>query len=489
MVRRSHELDPTRLCTAATTSPFDNSVSRALDVEGFNYSLKDIDAYRKAYPHKPLIGTETASTVSTRGIYSTDKLRNWVSAYDVNHTDWSEVAQEWWQFYAEREWLAGGFAWTGFDYRGEPTPYGWPSVSSQFGIVDTCGFPKDNFFYYKAWWGSDPVLHLLPHWNWEKREGEVISVWAHSNLDEIELFLNGVSLGRKKVPLRGHVEWQVKYEPGVLEARGLKNGAVVLTDRRETTGEPESLRITSDRMEIDADGQDVAVLRIEALDSAGKPVPTADTTVTFHVSGEGTLIGVGNGDPNCQESDQGPKRSLFNGLAQAIVQSTRRSGTIVVEASTEEFGKKLKSARLEVKSQNVTPPPSSSRLSITSSRNVLLAIIASLVTFLSWPHSLAQQPSLAMPWMDKALSPDKRADLVVAQMILEERLAMEPVHRPELSRRSHSCAQWHFGRCIPSVAQRLSAGRGPNQIGSLSMITPQLCTLSGTRPSQSLTDS
>jgi beta-galactosidase len=424
MVRRSHELDPTRLCTAATTSPFDNSVSRALDVEGFNYSLKDIDAYRKAYPHKPLIGTETASTVSTRGIYSTDKLRNWVSAYDVNHTDWSEVAEEWWKFYTEREWLAGGFAWTGFDYRGEPTPYGWPSISSQFGIVDTCGFPKDNFFYYKAWWGNDPVLHLLPHWNWEGREGEEISVWAHSNLDEVELFLNGVSLGRQKVPLRGHVEWKVKYEPGVLEARGLKNGAVVLTDRRETTGKPESLRIVSDRMEIDANGQDVAMLRVEALDSAGRPVPTADTMVTFKVGGEGTLIGVGNGDPNCLESDRGPKRSLFSGLAQGIVQSTRRSGTIVVEVSTEEFGGKLKPARLEIKSRNVVPPPGISRLIPRRSRNLLSAIVVSLVIVLAWAPTLAQKKPAAMPWMDKTLSPDKRAELVVTQMTLDEKLQM-----------------------------------------------------------------
>jgi beta-galactosidase len=196
-----------------------------------------------------------------------------VSSYDLNHTDWSELAEQWWKFYAQREWLAGGFAWTGFDYRGEPTPYGWPSVNSQFGIVDTCGFPKDNYFYYKAWWGAVPVLHLLPHWNWEQRKGELISVWAHSNLEEVELFLNGITQGKQKVPLLGHVEWSVKYEPGVLEVRGTRAGTVVLTDRRETTGSPTELRITSDRMEIDADGQDIAVLRVEALDSSDRPVP------------------------------------------------------------------------------------------------------------------------------------------------------------------------------------------------------------------------
>jgi beta-galactosidase len=354
MVKRTHELDPTRLCTAATTAPFANSVAKSLDVEGFNYTLKDIDAYHAAHPKQPAIGTETASTVSTRGVYSTDKLRNWVSAYDVNHTQWSEIAEEWWQFYAARPWLPGGFAWTGFDYRGEPTPYGWPSINSQFGIVDICGFPKDNYFYYKAWWGADPVLHLFPHWNWEERMGEIVPVWVHSNLDEVELFLNGKSLGSKKVLPLGHLEWQVKYEPGAIEARGSKDGKVVLTERRETTGKAASIKLTADRMEIDADGEDVAMLRVEVLDDAGRSVPTADNQISFKVSGEGVLIGVGNGDPNCQESDKQPKRSLFNGLAQAIVQATKTPGTIVVEAYTEDWpGPKLPSRTLRIATKAV----------------------------------------------------------------------------------------------------------------------------------------
>src|SRR5581483_128114 len=189
MVQRTHELDPTRLCTAAVNGSYNSHFPDALDVMGFNYSLKVIDDWHKAHPGKPCVGSETASTVSTRGIYSTDKLRNWVSAYDLNFPPWAEKAEEWWKFYGTRDWLAGGFAWTGFDYRGEPTPYGWPSINSEFGIVDMCGFPKDNFYYYKAWWGNDPVLHLFPHWNWEERIGEPISVWVHSNLDEVELFL------------------------------------------------------------------------------------------------------------------------------------------------------------------------------------------------------------------------------------------------------------------------------------------------------------
>jgi beta-galactosidase len=332
MIARSHELDPTRLCTAAVNASFNTAFPEQLDVMGFNYNLKVHDDWHKKHPKTPSVGSETASTVSTRGIYSTDKLRNWVSAYDLNHTDWSQLTEEWWKFYAAREWLSGGFAWTGFDYRGEPTPYGWPSINSQFGIVDMCGFPKDNFYYYKSWWGSEPVLHLFPHWNWDQRDGEPISVWVHSNLDSVELFLNGKSQGSQKVEPLTHLEWKVKYEPGVLEARGTKDGKVVLTERRETTGDPVAIRLTADRTEINADGDDVSVFTVEVLDKEGRAIPTAHNKISFRVSGEGTLIGVGNGDPNCQESDKEPERSLFNGLAQVIVQSTRTPGTITVEA-------------------------------------------------------------------------------------------------------------------------------------------------------------
>ena len=337
MIARTHELDPTRLCTSAVNGTFGSTFPDALDVMGFNYNLSAPDEWHKAHPKKPSVGSETASTVSTRGIYSTDKLRNWVSAYDANHPPWAELAEEWWKFYAAREWLSGGFAWTGFDYRGEPTPYGWPSINSQFGIADMCGFPKDNFYYYKAWWGSEPVLHLFPHWNWEQRDGEPISVWVHSNLDSVELFLNGKSYGSQRVLPQTHLEWQVKYEPGVLEARGTKDGKVVLVEKRETTGKPASIRLTPDRSEINADGEDVAILRVEVLDKEGRTVPTADTMIQFKVSGEGALIGVGNGDPNCQESDKAPKRSLFNGLAQVMVQASKIPGTITVEAYTEDW--------------------------------------------------------------------------------------------------------------------------------------------------------
>ncbi len=333
MVRRCHELDPTRVVSAAVNANNEKGVSDALDIIGFNYNLKYPDAFHKEHPTRPIYGSETASTISTRGVYQTDPLRNTLSAYDVNHTSWSELAEDWWPFYAAREWEAGGFAWTGFDYRGEPTPYGWPTINCNFGIVDMCGFPKDNFFYYKAWWSKEPLLHLFPHWNWEGREGEEIPVWVHSNLDEVELLLNGKSLGRQKVERYQHVEWKVRYEAGAIEAHGWKDGKLVLTEKRETAGEPASIRLTADRTAIDADGEDLAMLTVEALDAQGRAVPTADVLVNFAVSGEGALIGVGNGDPNCHESDKEPRRSLFNGLAQVILQSSKTAGEIHVTAT------------------------------------------------------------------------------------------------------------------------------------------------------------
>jgi len=358
MVRRCHELDPTRVVSAAVNGNNEQGVSDALDVIGFNYNLKFPDDYHKKNPTRPIYGSETASAFATRGVYSTDPLRNTVSAYDVNPAGWGETAEEWWKFYGTREWAAGGFMWTGLDYRGEPTPYGWPSINSQFGVIDLCGFPKDTAFYYKAWWGKEPVLHLFPHWNFEGREGETIPVWVFSNLDEVELLVNGKSLGSQKVPHLGHVEWKVKYEAGAIEARGTRGGAVVLTEKRETTGAPVAIRLTADRSEINADGEDVAILKVEAVDKDGRPVPTASNLVGFKVAGNGALIGVGNGDPNCQESDKEPRRSLFSGLAQLIVQSTKEPGEIQIEATKEGWdGPELTPAKLAIVTKTVEPRP------------------------------------------------------------------------------------------------------------------------------------
>jgi beta-galactosidase len=357
MQEHAHRLDPTRACTAAVLGPpSEQSFAPLLDVMGFNHNLlpgvrSDPDKYHKDHPLQPLIGTETASTVATRGIYTTDKLRNWVSAYDAN--EGSERADEYLSFFAARPWLSGGFIWTGFDYRGEPTPYSWPSISSQFGIVDTCGFPKDNYYYYKAWWGKDPVLHLFPHWNWPGKEGEEILVWVHSNVDSVELFCNGQSLGSKKVQPLHHLEWRVKYAPGILEARGMKEGKTVLTAMRETTGDPVKILLTADRTEIAADGEDLAIVRVESVDRDGRLVAVANNLIKFKVSGEGFLIGVGNGDPNCQESDKGSQRSLFNGLAQVILQSTKKPGSLTIDATSEG----LEATTLSIETKDVRMRP------------------------------------------------------------------------------------------------------------------------------------
>ena len=171
---------------------------------GLNYGgahvgrTRNISDFREKFPTKPAVGSETASTVSTRGVYENDPLRGYVSAYDLNFPSWASTAETWWSFYDENAWLAGGFCWTGFDYRGEPTPYGVPCISSHFGVMDMCGFAKDNFHYYRVWWGNEPAMHLFPHWNWEGKEGQEISVWCYANCESVELFLNGASVGRRR---------------------------------------------------------------------------------------------------------------------------------------------------------------------------------------------------------------------------------------------------------------------------------------------------
>ena len=344
MKRLVRRLDPTRLVTEAMNWGWGLGLSAVVDVQGFNYAGGDketlaghIDDYHRKYPKQPTLGTETASTVSTRGIYENDKERGYVSAYDVNYPPWASTAESWWRVYDQRPFLAGGFAWTGFDYRGEPTPYGWPCISSHFGIMDTCGFPKDNFFYYQAWWGLKPVLHLFPHWNWNGKEGQEIDVWCHTNLDSVELFLNGTSLGSKRVERNSHVEWKVKYASGTLEARGSKGRQVILTDKRETTGAPAKLVLHPDRQRLSGDGEDVSVIALEVADAQGRVVPVASNPVTFRVAGPGRLIGVGNGDPSCHEPDKPPSpneatRSAFNGLCMALVQALKEPGEIRVEA-------------------------------------------------------------------------------------------------------------------------------------------------------------
>jgi beta-galactosidase len=207
--------------------------------------------------------------------------------------------------------------------------------------MDMCGFPKDNFYYYQAWWGSKPVLHLFPHWNWPGKEGQDVEVWVHSNLDRVELFLNGQSQGAQDVGKNTHLMWKVKYAPGIIEAKGLsavRSGDLrinqTLVDKWETAGAAARIVLRPDRSRIFADGEDVSMVTVEIVDAQGRRVPTAGNEVTFQVAGKGKLLGVGNGDPSCHEPDKAGKRSAFNGLAMAIVQALKEAGEIRVTASS-----------------------------------------------------------------------------------------------------------------------------------------------------------
>lgn len=355
MKHLQRKLDPSRVCTTAMNNGWGGvGVSTVVDVQGFNYRLSQIDAYHREHPQQPSIGTETASTLATRGIYANEPARGYMSAYDTEKPAWGNTAEEWWSFYADRDWLAGGFAWTGFDYRGETTPYKWPCISSHFGILDTCGFAKDTAYYYKAWWGSEPVLHLLPHWNWQGKEGQEIEVWAYCNQDTVELFLNGTSLGSQPVKKNSHLMWKVKYAPGVLEARASRGGKVVLTEKRETAGPAAKILAAADRTSIVADGRDVAVINVSIVDAQGRPVPTADNKISFALSGPAAVIGVGNGDPSCHEPDHATERSAFNGLCMAIVQARRgESGNLSITVSSPG----LQPANVAVRAVAATLPP------------------------------------------------------------------------------------------------------------------------------------
>ncbi len=305
MQKQVKRLDPTRPVTYA--APVGNDfagINSIIEVRGWNYHPgPDMDAYHREHPEQPNIGTEQGSTIGTRGIYADDPRRGFVSSYGDDAPRWAQTAETWWSYFDARPWLSGGFVWTGFDYRGEPTPYGWPCISSQFGILDTCGFPKGNYWYYKSWWTRRPVLHLLPHWNWPGREGREIDVRALSNCDQVELFLNGRSLGRRSMPRDAELAWMVRYVPGTLSALGYRGGRVVAATKVETTGAPAEVELIPDRAVIDADGQDVAVVTVAVADDRGRVVPVAANTVAFDLSGPGRILGVGNGDPSCHEPD------------------------------------------------------------------------------------------------------------------------------------------------------------------------------------------
>jgi beta-galactosidase len=335
MVAKAHELDPTRTCTyAADMANVYHGVNEIIPVRGFNYREYAVDSYHMAHPLQPIIGTEMGSTVTTRGQYAVDTVHGYIPDQDITAPWWASKAETWWKLCAAQPWWMGGFIWTGFDYRGEPTPYEWPDINSNFGMMDMCGFPKNIYYYYQSWWTDKDVLHLSANWN-NKKTGEPVDVWVNSNADNVELFLNGKSLGKKDMPRNSHLQWTVSYAPGTLSAVAYKKGRKLQT-KLETTGAPYEVVVAPSKTTMIADGQDASVMDITVIDKEGREIPDANNLLKFTVSGPGRIIGVGNGDPGSHEADQCDtgkwQRHLFNGKCQVIVQSTEAGGEIKFDA-------------------------------------------------------------------------------------------------------------------------------------------------------------
>ncbi len=297
----AQRLDSSRAFTAAISGGWDNGTGMVTQVMGYNYIVQgDIDEHHKKFPWQAGIGTEESNTGGTRGIYVADDSKAHMAAR-TRENGGTEVG---WKFYSARPFLSGLFYWTGFDYRGEMNPYDWPAISSQYGILDLCGFPKDIFYYLKSWWGKDPVLHIVPDWNWKGNEGQETKVTVYSNCEEVELLLNNKSLGKKEIPQNGHLEWMVNYQPGVLAARGYKANKTILESRIESYGDAAAIQLIPDRNGIKADGEDVSVITIAVTDRNGLIVPNDSNKISFSVDGPGKIIGVGNGDPSSHEADR-----------------------------------------------------------------------------------------------------------------------------------------------------------------------------------------
>lgn len=334
-----HRLDSTRLMTVASSSG--PTVLVPADVAGYNYILQNpVDEHRANYPKRCAVGTEETSGCGTRNIYFDEVEKGWMAALNrkPNGSDsLLNCIERGWKFYDERPWLGGLFYWTGFDYRGEPNPLKFPATGSQFGILDYCGFPKDEAYYLKAWWTDEPVLHILPHWNLKGHEGDSIDVWVYSNCEEVELLVNGKNLGKQPMPKNGHLAWKAIYQPGKVKAVGYRNGRRCMTQEIETTGEGQQIRVTVDRLEIRADKKDVAVACVEILDKKGRVVPTACKSLNLEVAGPVRILGVGNGNPAFQEKERPEEAEArifsvdtFNGLAQVLLQSTGEAGEAIL---------------------------------------------------------------------------------------------------------------------------------------------------------------
>jgi beta-galactosidase len=338
LIAKQKEVDPTRTCTyAADVANVFTGVNEVIPVRSFNYRHFAVADYHKDHPTQPILGTEMGSTVTTRGIYEKDSIRAYVPDQDITAPWWASTAEAWWTLAADNDFWLGGFVWTGLDYRGEPTPYQWPNINSHFGIMDMCGFPKNIYYYYKSWWTLDDVLHISPHWNWKGKEGTPIDVWVNSNADNVELFLNGKSLGKKQMPKNKHLQWMVNYESGKLEAIAYRNNKKITTSV-ETTTEPLKIELKPSVTKITANGKDAVVVNVSVLDKEGRLVPDANNLIEFSLDGGAQIIGVGNGNPSSHEPDKCVpskwQRTLFNGHCQIILQAGKTASTIQLKASS-----------------------------------------------------------------------------------------------------------------------------------------------------------
>lgn len=323
-----------------------------LDIIGFNYHQDEYLGVPKLFPGMPFISTESVSALATRGYYDmpSDSIRRWpirwdipfttgnpdntCSAYDNVSAPWGSTNIETWRVVKKHDFMAGQFIWTGFDYLGEPTPYGWPSRSSYFGIIDLAGFPKDVYYLYQSEWTKKEVLHLFPHWNW--KEGQLIDMVTYTNCDEVELFINGKSKGIKKKGAEDYLlMWRVNFESGSVKAVGKRAGKVILEKEIFTAGSPYQIKLESDRNTINADGDDLSFITVTILDEKGNVVPNANNNVKFSVKGEGKIAGVDNGLQTSMESFQANNRNAFNGKCLVVVQSTEKAGKIELTASSE----------------------------------------------------------------------------------------------------------------------------------------------------------
>jgi beta-galactosidase len=327
-----HKYDKTRPITSAMNGGIDAKKGDAdvEDIIGVNYheSQKQFDEFHQRHPDKPMFGSEDTNDKTARGEYVEDKVKAISSAYNLSDTRWLALF--------DRPYMCGSFTWTGFDYKGEPNPYGWPDVSNNTGLLDGCGFPKDKAFYFQSAWSTKPMVHIFPiDWNNPPKDDKGnVRVIAFSNAQKVELFLNGKSLGTKDMPHAAHLEWQVPFVPGDLTAKAYNDNKTVATDTVQTTDKPARIELKIDRTKLHTDGQDTVVAAISVLDDKGRVVPDSDNRITFNLEGPGKILGVGNGNPADHDSDKADNRKAFHGHCIAVIQATTTPGTIKLTATS-----------------------------------------------------------------------------------------------------------------------------------------------------------